>query len=128
LIEGENYPMLVGAALDLAKSLESERARNSDVLEADLVSQMDAFAQGAYRARNLAYFAYDSDRDAAAALSGFVVDDGLVFARALGKYAPQWLQVLPIMRDGAKAHSERLRELRDRSAKPVGREDQPDGQ
>lgn len=118
--EALNESLILEGGIELRQAVERARERDRDVLEPDLIREMDEFtrtvnfatwrASGAFRLPN------DDTQVVARELSTGIVDSGIRFAEVFKRYAPTWMAVPDVTREGSRAHSDQLRQLRDAAA------------
>ena len=98
---------------ELAIDLERHRERDREVLEPDLVAAIDRFqgeVGGAIQLCDMVQAGltdYCADTEKVALQS--VVAGAKDFAEVLAKYAPSWMEVLPLMKESAASISARQR-------------------
>jgi hypothetical protein len=118
LPEDEPPPLLITAACDFAKVLDSIRERDLDIIEPELVYAMDMFGLGV-RLTQKFFDMSESRSTALEVITGHEIvsavrDFALVFRKyASNGYAATWLEVPDIMRDTARGISEEMGDLLD---------------
>jgi hypothetical protein len=122
-LEGDTLPWLFLEARNFIAQLEGYRERDREIMEPDFIAAIDTFGWRFQQALTLMRVQREvrPDDAAAAADAERVGLDALLrgargFAAVLARYAPEWMELPAIMREGARSHSEQLRAVRANSA------------
>ena len=105
-------------ARTLLGQLEGYRERDREIMEPDFIAAIDEFGWSFQRALTLFRLQHEPGSgdpraaDRIALLS--LIRGARSFAAVLARYAPEWMELPAIMREGARSHSEQIRALRDR--------------
>jgi len=117
--------MLILEAREFTRQLEEHRARDLDVLEADLVTAIDDFGWSTGQAMQLLAMVEQGLLDDRAGTEGTalatVVQSAQKFATAFERYDPRWMTIRVLSKEAAAEHSRRSAEARrDEPGSPAG--------
>jgi hypothetical protein len=111
LLDGESLPMLVLEAREFTRTLEEHRARDLDVLEADVVTAIDDFGWHTGQAVQLLDMVDQGLLDDQARTEGTalatVIQGTQKFVAAFEQYDPRWMRIRELSKASAAVHSRR---------------------
>ncbi len=117
LLDGESLPMLILEAREFTRTLEEYRARDLDVLEADVVTAIDDFGWHTGQAVQLLGMVDqgllgDQARTEGTALAT-IIQGTQKFVAGFEQYDPRWMRIRELSKASAAEHSRRVGEAQE---------------